>query len=135
MRFDLEAEVAGYIGAQHWTGLRYPGNNEEPEPLDHYQDSGFDNIPEDLLYEMEVEVRHFLNVVEWGFSEADLNYLEEFFEGGYMGHNFSLTKQHHGTGFWDRSLGDIGDRLTELSQIYPETTLSYTVDEDCWVCE
>jgi hypothetical protein len=29
------------------------------------------------------------------------------------GHDFWLTRQGHGTGFWDRGLGDLGGRLTE----------------------
>lgn len=34
-----------------------------------------------------------------------------------IGHDFILTRNHHGTGFWDRGLGERGDRLTEAT--YP----------------
>jgi hypothetical protein len=30
-----------------------------------------------------------------------------------IGHDFWLTRQGHGAGFWDRGLGKIGDQLTE----------------------
>lgn len=33
-----------------------------------------------------------------------------------FGHDFWLTRNHHGVGFWDRGLGDLGDRLTTLAQ-------------------
>jgi hypothetical protein len=40
------------------------------------------------------------------------------------GHDFWLTRNHHGAGFWDRySSGegyDLGQKLTELSHKYPE---------------
>lgn len=31
------------------------------------------------------------------------------------GHDFYLTRCGHGTGFWDRDLGDIGDKLTDAA--------------------
>jgi|PlaIllAssembly_1097288.scaffolds.fasta_scaffold01458_3 hypothetical protein len=34
-----------------------------------------------------------------------------------FGHDFWLTRQGHGTGFWDRGR-ESGDRLSELSKIY-----------------
>jgi len=34
------------------------------------------------------------------------------------GHNFLLTRNGHGAGFWDRGLGDIGDKLTGMAHNY-----------------
>lgn len=34
------------------------------------------------------------------------------------GHNLWLTQNGHGTGFWDRGLGELGDRLTTASKPY-----------------
>jgi hypothetical protein len=39
------------------------------------------------------------------------------------GHDFLLTRNHHGAGFWDRGLGKLGDRLTEESEKYKEIDL------------
>jgi hypothetical protein len=36
------------------------------------------------------------------------------------GHDFWLTRNHHGAGFWDRGLGETGKRLTELAHPYGE---------------
>lgn len=36
------------------------------------------------------------------------------------GHDFWLTRNGHGAGFWDRGLGDLGDRLTEAAKVYGE---------------
>ncbi len=33
-------------------------------------------------------------------------------------HDFWLTRNYHGAGFWDRGLGKLGLRLTELAQAY-----------------
>ena len=40
-----------------------------------------------------------------------------------LGHDFWLTRNHHGAGFWDRGLGDIGDRLTEAAHVYGSVDL------------
>jgi hypothetical protein len=43
------------------------------------------------------------------------------------GYDFWLTRNHHGAGFWDRGLGEIGEKLTKLSHqfgsvdLYPGT--------------
>ena len=34
------------------------------------------------------------------------------------GHDFLLTRDGHGVGFWDRGLGEVGDRLTRACGSY-----------------
>jgi hypothetical protein len=34
------------------------------------------------------------------------------------GHDFWLTRNGHGAGFWDRGFGAIGDRVTEAAEVY-----------------
>lgn len=36
-----------------------------------------------------------------------------------IGHDFWLTRNGSGVGFWDRGLGDIGDRLTDIAKAFP----------------
>lgn len=45
------------------------------------------------------------------------------------GHDFWLTRNGHGTGFWDRDLGEIGEKLTEASKSYGEADL-YVTDKN-----
>lgn len=37
------------------------------------------------------------------------------------GHDFFLTRNGHGAGFWDRGLGDVGDRLTKAAEAYGDS--------------
>lgn len=37
----------------------------------------------------------------------------EFSASERLGHDLRLTSGGHGTGFWDRGLGELGDRLTK----------------------
>jgi len=36
------------------------------------------------------------------------------------GHDFWLTRNRHGAGFWDRGYGAVGDKLTEIAQSFGE---------------
>ena len=46
------------------------------------------------------------------------------------GHDFALTRNGHGTGFWDRGLGEMGDMLTEECKPYGEHRVIIDVDND-----
>ena len=35
-----------------------------------------------------------------------------------MGHNFFLTRNGHGTGFWDRGIGAAGSRLSKIAKSF-----------------
>ena len=35
-----------------------------------------------------------------------------------FGHDFWLTRNRHGAGFWDRGLGSLGDRLTDAAHTF-----------------
>lgn len=59
-------------------------------------------------------------------SDFDLFCAEYRVKGNYdveecFGHDFFLTRNHHGAGFWDRNLGDLGDRLTAAARKFGET--------------
>lgn len=40
------------------------------------------------------------------------------FNGESLGHDFFLTRNHHGAGFWDRGLGNLGERLTKAAHTF-----------------
>ena len=46
------------------------------------------------------------------------------------GHDFALTRNGSGTGFWDRGLGEMGDMLTEECKPYGAHRVIIDVDED-----
>ena len=98
---------SAYIGCALWSSTDLDGN-----PLDDNCDS--DDVNADTLIELSEELRDFIN----GLSKRDLTaYLETF---GYdqLGHDFWLTRNGHGAGFWDRGLGDLGERLSEAARVY-----------------
>lgn len=46
------------------------------------------------------------------------------------GHDFWLTRNRHGTGFWDRGLSEIGDKLTELAHPYGEAYVTFNPESE-----
>jgi hypothetical protein len=52
-------------------------------------------------------------------------------EAGQAGHDFWLTRNGHGAGFWDRGLGERGERLSEIARPYGSVNL-YVSDGKVW---
>jgi len=48
------------------------------------------------------------------------------------GHDFWLTRNGHGVGFWDRGYGDIGEDLSETAKVYGECDLYVGDDGKVW---
>jgi hypothetical protein len=42
----------------------------------------------------------------------------EGYDDAQAGHDFWLTRNRHGAGFWDRGLGDLGRTLTDIAHGY-----------------
>lgn len=53
------------------------------------------------------------------FIEANWNDVKDL-DAGQVGHDFCLTRNRHGAGFWDRGLGERGDRLTNACDAFGE---------------
>lgn len=49
--------------------------------------------------------------------------LPDWYDAGMLGHDFWLTRNGHGAGFWDRGLGQLGSKLSDISKVYGELTL------------
>ncbi len=46
-----------------------------------------------------------------------------------VGHDFWLTREGHGVGFWDRGLGEVGDKLAQISDTFGSGNLELGDDE------
>lgn len=109
--------LTGYAACMIWVGSDWSSEPEtgNPTPLD---DAGYsvEDIPSDVLATMMQEVRDFVLA-----NAADIAASGQ--EAGQVGHDFCLTRNRHGAGFWDRGLGAIGDRLTDAAHVYGESNL------------
>lgn len=130
MAIDVDAVVHAYIGTLLWSESCHGTAPDEghvhtsDNPAD--CDASFDYIGYDVsdiapvaLKEIIGDVTDFVTA-----NSADLAGMDP----DQIGHDFLLTRNHHGAGFWDRGLGDKGNRLTAASHPYGDTS-AYVGDD------
>ena len=94
--------IDGYIDCALWAGLdigRTDGSGNNPPLDEHYGRADFTDAS---IERIAAECRAFCAT-----NMADLSYLEDRFplEAEAAGHDFYLTREHHGAGYWDRYYG------------------------------
>lgn len=108
---NIEQFIAAYIECALWS------SNDESTPSGGYPlDDNYG--PEDLDPETKRRMR--ADCIGFiGENEA----LLEGLDSGQAGHDFWLTRNGHGAGFWDRGLGELGDKLTKACKVYGDFNL------------
>lgn len=112
---DIDTFLAAYIECALWsTSGTSPGDECGPQPLD--ANYGPEDIAPDTLAAMREDCARFIAA-----NKADLEATGATPE--QCGHDFWLTRERHGAGFWDRGYGAVGERLTSASNAYGEFCL------------
>ena len=89
------------------TGL-WSCTDEDGEPLD--STHTLDDITPEALAEATTDVASFLDANAELLTQARV--LRPDYDDSMAAHDFWLTRNGHGAGFWDRGLGVVGDELT-----------------------
>jgi len=127
--------LQGYLVSMVWTGtLDFMTNTSEfgGESLtsDGVLDSvlSVEDLRPDVVESAEKDVDAFLEQVGEYLKYWEL---PEGLTASQLGHDFNLTRNHHGAGFWDRGWGELGDWLTRVAQAYGSQALyGYVVVKD-----
>jgi len=128
---SIEDVVKGYTEALLWVNtyhyVRPSDDNEMAMELQRYGSAhvefDLDDFDADDQYEIRQTVRGFIEL-----NQADYrDYLNGMARHAYspdemFGHDLLLTRSGHGAGFWDRGLGELGDRLSEAASAYGDTS-------------
>ena len=101
-----------YIETALWSSTDENGN-----PLDgiEYADT---ELAEETITAMQTDCQEFKRQAETLFATAGLSSLDY-----HVAHDFWLTRNGHGAGFWDRGKGQAGNRLTDAAHVYGEVNL------------
>ena len=102
-----------YATCALWSSHNYKGigDDENPEPFE--EDFSIYDIAESSEKEAKQAIEGFLELLEEnGLEWRNKWSLEQ------LGHDFWLTRNGHGTGFWDRGHGDLGDKLTQWAKTF-----------------
>lgn len=114
---NLPDFTRGYILAALWTTDETPGSGDyaqsgRPEEL-------FPTIDPATLARMEADCDVFRER-----NETDCRLACEERDAERVGHDFLLTRNGHGVGFWDGDYSDdLGERLTKASEAFGEFNL------------
>jgi hypothetical protein len=107
----MDAFTQGYIECALWaSSAEIPPHTDQS-----FTDLGYTS--EDLAPET---LAAMIGDCVW-FQAANRTDLEAYYERfpiEYAGHDFWLTRNGHGAGFWDRELGELGERLSDDARGY-----------------
>ena len=113
----------GYLEALLWSEARYDEEGESEGNWD--DDFTVDDFEPESLASHRIEILDFFQAQTEDLTSANLS----GFSWESLGHDFCLTRNGHGAGYWDRGLGSLGDRLSEACKPYGEATI-YLATED-----
>ena len=109
-KVNLDDVLESYMTTALWSS-----NTDEGDAYDEYYTT--EDFIECAREEMRIDCKDFLaSMVMEGLLELLPHDYAQGDLSGQIGHDFWLTRNGHGVGFWDRGLGEIGDRLTKLAQ-------------------
>lgn len=108
---ELQDFIDGYINAAMWTTSV---DEKGEEMMDQHFDKS-DIHPDSMEKIKEVCEKFFTENVEL------METIGATYSSQSHGHDFWLTRNGHGVGFWDRGYGEAGDILTEKCKPYGES--------------
>lgn len=116
----VEEFTKGYIDCLLWTDEENAKEDAQSNAKD-WEDINWSssNITGSSTEEINSICRDFV-VANW----CDvLDYQATGREPEYIGQDFALSQNRHGTGFWDRGAGNLGDKLHKEAIVYGEASL------------
>lgn len=108
----LDAFTRAYIEAALWSSTDDDGN-----PLDR----GEHELADETRAQMIADCKAFQDQHDPLIFQAEDSAVPYDYERA--GHDFWLTRCGHGAGFWDRGLGEIGDKLTDAAKSFGNVDL------------
>lgn len=105
--YDVDAFLNAYIECALWSST-----GDDAAPLD--DNYGPDDISPECLANMRETCTDFIDANIEDLAGIDPE---------QAGHDFWLTRTGHGAGFWDRGLGDKGERLSRAAKVYRSVDL------------
>lgn len=111
--YDLPAFERAYLECALWASMDDDGNSlDAGRDVSDFSRSAVKTLVKDCA----------------DFQEGSRELLAQAYATGHYnatqaGHDFWLTRHHHGAGFWDRGLGALGEKLTKNAHPFGECEL------------
>jgi len=111
---DIEQVMSSYVETALWASC-----DEHDVPMDENYDAG--DIMPASLDEARGEVADFLAANRDTIERVRAQHPN--YGLSQVGHDFFLTRNRHGAGFWDHGLGEDGDTLSDAAKVYGSSNL------------
>ena len=120
--------LQAYVQTALWSST-----DDNDQPMD--RDYDINDLATDTLATMETDLNNFFDLLEsttynneqslldvaLGFADSSVRDNDPY---GTIAHDFWLTRNGHGAGFWDGDYGDdVGYKLTAIAETFPEVNL------------
>ena len=110
---NITTDYNAYLECALWASVHFESEHDD-------QGTPFDEVDapfnECAKKEMFAEFEDFCALANQELEKAGIE--ECPLDDSQVGHDFWLTRNGHGTGFWDRGIGKAGDILTECAKSY-----------------
>ena len=115
--------IRGYVQAALWSSTCI--DTDDCEYLDEKYDES--DLAKETLEQMEKDCIQFIkenddDLFEYA-EQRSIPFDAEYTASDCAGHDFWLTRNGHGAGFWDRGLKRLGDRLTSATEKFAHVDL------------
>lgn len=107
--------LSAYLVCALWSST-----GDDCEPLD--SEFSIEDFSFDARIKANCDIQNFLDLLE----NEKINW-REFWDEEQFGHDFWLTRNGHGAGFWDRGHGELGETLTKWAKTFGTS--------DCYVSD
>ena len=114
----METFFDAYVTAALWSSTD-ESDERGGDPLDDNYTA--QDIEPDTLAQMRSDCEQF--TARYGNEITRAKQIDDSYTDGHAGHDFWLTRNRLGAGFWDRELGVIGDTLTSAAKSFGEYNL------------
>lgn len=133
---QIEYIKTGYFHALEWLTWGCPDTRDLLEIPENFDP---DNLDDSVDLNIEYRINQFIKDCPESLIFEYAEYMQEFHAGfndrelyhGFqsLGHDLYLTSHGHGTGFYDRGIGELGNRLTGYAERIADINIWYQDDK------
>lgn len=110
----LKEILEAYMECAEWSSTHTPDPANDIHNVVEMDSVENDGWSEKALAESSKDIMAFIALCAKDLGDMD---------PAQIGHDFWLTRNGHGAGFWDRGLGERGQRLTKASKVFGSVNL------------
>lgn len=111
--YNLDAVTEHYLTCALWAST-YTDDLGEDTPLDQVDAE----LHQEARDQARTDCRDFIALLDNSRIDATEHWTDE-----QLGHDFFLTRNGHGAGFWDRGHGNLGEALTHAAKTFGSADL------------